>query len=774
MDMLYWVTEYGKVFLGYVSLMFLWTSVVFWKHLRKRTLHYYFGFCVTVPIVIVNVVVLTSGLMHILNQQIIRGVFYGSFLLMLLINLLSYVISKYKEEGLAQFPSVKALHGRYRSVIIVMAYIAMPFYYVRCAVSYCISDQKKKCRQISLKDIKHFVYKCFCVLKKYGLLVSVLLYGMIYFSYGVFQIRSYGFGDLYVHHEWIQRLVEGKIFAGGIYPQGMHCFIYCMNALFGVRIYSILLFLQGIHVAVLMLSAYVLLRRILYWRYSPVFVLMLFLTLDLTSMLLIQNMFRLQITLPHEFGLHTVFLSVLCLINYLHEGNTLKDGTTKSKRFWSDNLFLFTASVAASMSIHFFVVIMACVACGIFVIFNLNRLFRKKIFFPLIVSVFCACMISIAPYIGAMAQGIPFSDSINWAIGVISGESSGSIQADVSPQIGQGGEHNIASDLKKVYDYGYIALYGGERAKVILVVTVITVILCCFINIAYRSREIARICSMYYPVIICSVLNVFFYVAPKMGLPDLMPEGRFFVVGHMMLLAVMIMPVDLIFYGLRNFRTNAFRQFLSVLVIVGIYAGSVMLGFYRGFLYCELTKYSSTADVTSSIIDSFPEHTYTIVSPTDELYPVTQYGWHEELLTFIKKSQEGAYTLPTEHVFIYIEKRPIVYAQHLFFQGPSWLGSKKYISYFLEDILPVSQSPEIKNARISKEEAQKDLPETEDLWSIYTEVENRVILESKAFDWCQRFMERYPSVMDVFYEDDDFVCYFFKQDSSSLLYDLSL
>ena len=54
--------------------------------------------------------------------------------------------------------------------------------------------------------------------------------------------------------------------------------------------------------------------------------------------------------------------------------------------------------------------------------------------------------------------------------------------------------------------------------------------------------------------------------------------------------------------------------------------------------------------MTNSIIDTFPQHSYTIVSPTDELYPVVQYGWHEELLTFINKCEEGDYTIPTENV----------------------------------------------------------------------------------------------------------------------------
>lgn len=90
--------------------------------------------------------------------------------------------------------------------------------------------------------------------------------------------------------------------------------------------------------------------------------------------------------------------------------------------------------------------------------------------------------------------------------------------------------------------------------------------------------------------------------------------------------------------------------------------------------------------MTNSIIDTFPEHSYTIVSPTEELYPVIQYGWHEELLTFIEESEQGDYTIPTENVFIYIEKRPLIYAQRHFFDGPFWLGKKSIPHNFLDTL----------------------------------------------------------------------------------------
>ena len=59
------ILEYAKVFGSYIFLMFIWPTVVFWKHLRTKTKRYHFSFCVTVQVVIVNTVVLGLGLLKI-------------------------------------------------------------------------------------------------------------------------------------------------------------------------------------------------------------------------------------------------------------------------------------------------------------------------------------------------------------------------------------------------------------------------------------------------------------------------------------------------------------------------------------------------------------------------------------------------------------------------------------------------------------------------------------------------------------------------------------
>ncbi len=231
-------------------------------------------------------------------------------------------------------------------------------------------------------------------LMEYAVLLVVVIYGMIYFSWGLVQAHGYFFSDVYAHHQWIYGLQEGEIFVNGIYPEAMHCFVYCMHALFGIRVYSCLQLMGGIHIAVYLISAYCLLREVFEWKYTPVFALAVFLTLDTAENLnLIISMSRLQAMLPQDFGMYTQFLCALFLIRYL---KSAKKGIHKVKYkdkwlkyYWDDNLFLFMLALADSIATHFYVTIMAFMLCVPFALFFIKRIFTKERFIPLVAAVVC-------------------------------------------------------------------------------------------------------------------------------------------------------------------------------------------------------------------------------------------------------------------------------------------------------------------------------------------------------------------------------------------------
>lgn len=323
-----------------------------WRAFAPEGKRYQFSFCVAVQVVWINTVVLGLGLLHILNQWVVRVLFYGVFFWQLWRRL-----KKRYAMGVSD-PLYRLLTGTYGMKLFVSRQIGTVFGRQKAAAG--------KTRSRTLE---------------YLLLLGVAVYGMIYFTYGAFQHPSYGFGDMYVHHSWVQGLIEGKIFLDGIYPQAMHCFVYCIHALFGIRLYSVMLFLAGIHVAVFLLSVYCLLREVFHWRYTPFFTLLLFLIIDVLCINEVYGMSRFQWTIVQEFGLYTLFLCACYLIRYLKSSHTAAGKGWAARYVWNENLFLFMMSLAASLTIHFYPTIMAFCLCAAFAVCMLKKVFSSCLWY---------------------------------------------------------------------------------------------------------------------------------------------------------------------------------------------------------------------------------------------------------------------------------------------------------------------------------------------------------------------------------------------------------
>lgn len=807
MTTLYWALEYGKVILAYIFIMFVWPSVVFRNYLKEKSKTFYFGFCVTVQPVLVNTVVLSLGLIHLLYPFMVRLIFYGVFI---------YCI-------------IKKMHIS-KKLMRKLRYLANGTYGIKTFLTDIAALIKKgigKCFKSFLHIMRGHWWE-------YGLLVVIVVYGMIYFSYGAFQDYSYGFGDMYPHNAWIYGLVQGEIFSAGVYPEGMHCFLYALHILFGIRIYSCLLFTAGIHIAVFLLSAFILMREVFRWRYTPMLALTLFLTLDVVCIDEIYSMSRLQWTLPQEFALYTQFLCAAFLIKYLRsEKRALKlkrrakDKKELTKGYWDGNLLVFMFALAASLVIHFYVTIMAFFLCVAFVPVALNKVFSFKRFIPLVTAVCCGFMIAVLPMGGALASGIPFQGSIGWAVNVINGtdgESGGGDAVDnaaaddaanretanqeaaenfsADAQVKTAGEESppsgvtileegveqsepsfgerlqniverltalMAEKAKIVYDKAYVTLYKRERADVICGFTAIALLLwlvyrapATLLKLILRKRKkiAANYFDQYFSITLSSVLFMMLYCASALGLPSLIAGSRLCSVAQMLIVAMMVVPVDMLFTVIGFIIYEGIMKAAAALLVAGIYVGTIMTGSFHGYLYFELTRYNAAVMTTYAITKSLPKNSYTIVSTVDELYPMIQYGFHEEVIDFVNKSRDENYTIPTEYIFVYVEKKPIEYAQSHFFTGPKWLALEKYPAYYSSY---VSQCPDITVSEISKEKADSYYGEFPSSSKVYSDLETRTIIESKLYEWCREFERLYPGELNVYYEDDDFVCYYFKQ-----------
>lgn len=808
--LLYWIIEYIKVFFGYGFIMFIWPLVVFRKFLSGKNVTFKFCFCSTVQVVLINYVVLFLGLFHLLNKFTMCTVFFG----ILIWSLREYYVLTEERK--------KRIKYLFNGTMGKKHFILTWFY------------NTKKSFKVWLKGLKKFYKKHFI---EYTVLILTVIYGMLYFSYGAFRDYSYGFGDMYVHHSWIYGLVEGKIFSEGVYPEGMHCVIYSIHALLGINVYSCNLFLAGIHIAVILLAAYCLMKELFHWRFSAIFVMVLYLIVDLVCIDEVFSMSRLQWTLPQEYAFHTMYICVLYLILYLKSYKKTVFREVELKACWDENLLLFMMALAASIVIHFYVTIMAFFLCFSFAIFKLKSIFNKKHFVPLVVAAFMGVIIAFIPMGGGLISGIPFQGSINWAMSVMSGtdtgegrtqkqnssiiESSDDLLDDSNNQNTMEKDYEtiddketiIIDDLKSgetenptsvpkysifkrigdkvktfwnvlcdklmgVYYQGYITLYKQERAKWIVGASFFAIVL----YLVYRFTWFIRfkvlksngnpdnIFPDYLPMVFSSFLFVLLYAAPLIGLPEIVAGSRLCSTTQMLILIVMIIPMDMLLSFLNiHFRDDTLEIWSCVVTIFFI-AVIYISGSFHGYLYYEFTRYNSAVATTNNIINSLPKNTYTIISTTDEIYQVIQNGRHEEILTFVNNQNKDYYTLPTEYLFIFIEKKPLKYAHNHFFAGPKWLALEKYHEMYQVNY---SCCPDILASKISQEYANQTLLYFSRPSQAYSYLESRTILESKMYDWCNRFAQRYPNELQVYYEDDDFICYYIQQ-NPQFLYNLSL
>ena len=790
--MAYWVFEYGKVLIAYIALMYIWPMVVFRRYLAPKSRTYKFAFCTTVQVILINTVVLLLGLVHILNRWTMILFFYGGILVSLLWK------RKFTGEGIQRVRQV-FVGTRGVKLFLLQAISSMRHALRRGVKNLWRSSKGKRL--------------------EYLLLGVVVLFGMIYFSYGAFVDHSYGFGDMYTHHAWIYGLLEGNIFSAGIYPEAMHCFIYAMHQLFGIRVYSCMLFVAGVHVSTLLIAIYCFLKEVLKSRYTSLLIIASFLVLDLMCIDEVFSMARLQWTLPQEFALYTQFLCALYLVRYLRtDRNPRKESGKRKWVVWDENLFLFMMALAASFAIHFYVTIMAFFLCASFAVFLLHRIFRKGNFRSLVAAVFAGIFIAAAPMGVAYATGIPFQGSIDWALNVISGEdtkegrtqqaeailnteqgetvlpsatetkdSNTSLNGQSSDAHANGTEITqktipLTERLKRLaikvwdvtekkseglYSYGYATLYGEERADWILRFTALAAgigVVCCLIALLIH-RKIKIFFEGYLGLTLASIAFMILYAAPFLGLPELIAGARVCSTGQLLILAMMFVPVDLFLYLIGLTVIRVVLPMVSIVLTGAIYVGANYFDVYHGFLYNELTRYNSVVDVTNNIIKNFPQYSYTIVSPTDELYQVIEYGRHEEIYNFVKVIQSNAYSLPSEYIFLYVEKKPIQYAQSHFYTGPEWLAKEKYTQYYT---MYFSEGNQLNQSTISDDYADRDfmffLKESQN----YSDLASRTILESKLNRWCKQFEHNFPNDINTYYEDDDFVCYVIRQNTSRL------
>lgn len=267
-----------------------------------------------------------------------------------------------------------------------------------------------------------------------------------------------------------------------------------------------------------------------------------------------------------------------------------------------------------------------------------------------------------------------------------------------------------------------------------------------------------------------AALLVFFaaYSPLTIGLPRLIAKDRLCALIELTAIMVYCCLPDIVCSAVAGNIPETFISIAVPVMCTGIYAGMYFSGFFHGMPCNWLTRYPITAELTERVINNVPKNKFTIVSPTEELYQLINYGYHEELIDFVLNSSNKTYTIPTPYIFVFLEKKPLYYAQIHFPDAPGWLGGDYYPRLFGYSSGECSIQPGYRHGEASAAIAAKELPQVE-LRSDYTMLPQlREILESRALTWYEAFRNAYPYDGDVIYEDDYLICYCIKQNEFSL------
>ena len=766
----YWLGEFIKVFIGFFALFFLWPSIVFYPVFRKRSMTFWFSFCVTVQLILVSSVVLMLGNFHFLNDRVVGVLFYGTFV----VRLLQFILT----------------NATFLKTVANFASKSQGVKQLLLQVYRLIRDALKK--QLGANRsawIRRLV------------LLAVTSYGVLYYLYAPLTNPTFAFSDMNTHNTWVLGLIDGVSFIKGIYPEAMHCVAYALRSFFDLKTYSCMLYLAGPQVFMLIISMYIFFNQIFHYKYTSILAILLFLILDALGVNPVYTLSRLQCALPQEFGFYNIFLCAGYLISYV---KTVKQ---KKKMEWNYDLFIFMMAIAASIAIHFYITMMAALVCIPVVICMPRRVFCKAHFIPLFCAAVCSVVIAATPMVTAFMMGTPLQGSLVWALKFFNvnldrvevapldgepGDTEGIIILDngtiVSTVDNGQGDSEQQSEPKvsilvvaqeKAYEImnrifsrlrsivmptinGYALIHRETRGRLVLYLSAICVaaaLLYKLIAMMFkRLRRHVNFLDGYAIIAVTIFMYVMFYVVPD-GIPRLMESHRLTAVEQIMMCSLFFVPVDLILYGISK-KLRFVTFLLTAACFVCAVFGVIATDHYHGYMLLSLTQYNGASNALHQIIRDLPAQSYTILSPTDELSKVSEYSYHEEIQDLMAAQTSGIreHYLPTKYVFVFFEKETMSYAQYHLVSGPEWLAvNDKYNEYFGVSFSSYGDD----YISITTEDRYADLviPPGTTLWDQYKNINYRVIWEARLKVWIEKFKKTYPDAINVYYEDDHFICY---------------
>lgn len=686
----------------------------------------------------------------------IRGLAYSISILLsyflLIVILPSFILKPViKEEGIFKRFIIYIVFGNFyiSTIVFILAYVNIfnRFSLILCLVFISISIRiffDRKDFKLKITNTKEILDNL--ILGKYGFklflwrmvkkakrnikdLFNQLLDGkkiewIIFLSITAYNVYQYGINNLQfvtymapdeeVHLYWIQSLIGGNIYPSGVYP---HVFHNVIAALIKIFKFSGMVYIRyfGLTSCILIMTIlYIGLRKIFKSKYAALFGFMLYSILDIY---IDEVTYRFQFVIPQEYAMIMLIPIAIFLFDYIKYKNT-------------QDLIFFGIALSLSVSIHFYTGIIGIIIALVICIVYLYKIIKEKMFFKLIICAILSGIVAIAPLGLGLALGHEMEQSMGWARGVIKKKK----------PIGDVFKENVRIAIEEHVLININILY------IFICIIVFTLILN-IILLSMKKNNKKNIYQISFGLI--TLILIFLMLLRFLELPIIMGIKRAAVYFAYFSSIWMGMPIEILNNIFERVKLKKTSSFISISIIgVGLFM-VLSLGLLRPippFYYYQTT---GTVLTNMSIMKDYADYTWTAISPVNNISQILNHGLHYELGDFIisqenwnKKKQ---IKIPTQYVFIYIEKRPIV----------------EYGNRFKREDIEI-----INREFVKKEDAKKELLISTEEDTYYKE--DRNILMAKAYYWAEEYKKYFPKEMNVYYEDSELIVYRIKQNVYAL------
>lgn len=588
-------------------------------------------------------------------------------------------------------------------------------------------------------------------------LLTLGIVGLVLYMYGINAVNVYGYcaSDMVLHNYWINYMGDNHIFVDGVYPFGFHCMIYYLHEVFAIPTYVVLRVFALSQTLMIHLMLLAFLKLVCRSRYTPYVGVTAYIMWDIFYQ---YTYFRYYAPLPQEYGMIFLLPAVYFAIAFLREKDivTVVGKKKKATKGAFLSLLFFTVGISLTLTVHFYDTIMAGLLCLGLAVGFCFRCFRWNYLKRLVLAGVTGLLIAVLPMAAAYVTGTPLQGSLYWGMNMISagGEESGDkapgkTETDSSGK-GSGTSQktlweNMEDKLESVTGEVQYYVTNDSRTAAEFMLGSVGVLLA--LGILWYLLRKPDYGAVLVSVGIFMATLCILQAAEKLGIPQLMEVSRYSVYIGYGLPIVWSLCVDAVMYLL--FRE---RKGIHIGGLAALAAACVVLfltGLRKPACISAYESNDAIVCLTNILRENRNGASWTICSANDEQQMTWGQGYHYEIIEFLRDQEEikenTVVTIPTDTVYFFIEKVPILYLD------------------YLNTIKP--------EKKVSREGAKTPLPKSGGILP-YIE-EERWVTMSHMYYWAEAFRELYPNEMEVYYETDEFICYRVRQNRYNL-YDFAI